>query len=88
MTKVSAYVLIRVLYFVYGHEWSLSGTGGPGTGDHLDGARGIVVGSVMAIAQKDAKRMLAYSSIAQVGYIGVGIGLASPWRWWAPCCTS
>jgi multicomponent Na+:H+ antiporter subunit D len=39
---------------------------------------GVVVGSVMAIAQKDAKRMLAYSSIAQVGYIGVGIGLGHP----------
>jgi multicomponent Na+:H+ antiporter subunit D len=32
----------------------------------------------MAIAQKELKRMLAYSSIAQIGYIGLGIGLANP----------
>ncbi|HKK69932.1 MAG TPA: monovalent cation/H+ antiporter subunit D family protein [Candidatus Krumholzibacteria bacterium] len=78
MTKVSAYVMIRVLYFVYGHEWSLHGAGGLGPAITWMALAGIVVGSVMAIAQKDAKRMLAYSSIAQVGYIGVGIGLATP----------
>jgi multicomponent Na+:H+ antiporter subunit D len=32
----------------------------------------------MAICQKELKRMLAYSSVAQVGYIALGIGLASP----------
>jgi multicomponent Na+:H+ antiporter subunit D len=78
MTKVSAYVMIRVLYFVYGHEWSLHGAGGLGPVITWMALLGIVVGSIMAIAQKDAKRMLAYSSIAQVGYIGVGIGLATP----------
>ena len=29
----------------------------------------MVVGSVLAIAQTDVKRMLAYSSIAQAGFI-------------------
>ena len=78
MTKVSAYVLIRILYFVYGHEWALAGGGGLGPVITTLAVLGIVVGSIMAIAQKDAKRMLAYSSIAQVGYIAVGIGLANP----------
>jgi multicomponent Na+:H+ antiporter subunit D len=78
MTKVSAYVMIRMLYFVYGHEWSLSSSGGLGVAITWLALAGVVVGSVMAIAQTDAKRMLAYSSIAQVGYIGVGIGLAHP----------
>jgi multicomponent Na+:H+ antiporter subunit D len=78
MTKVSAYVMIRVLYFVYGHEWSLQGAGGLGAVITWMALAGVVVGSIMAIAQKDAKRMLAYSSIAQVGYIGIGIGLATP----------
>jgi multicomponent Na+:H+ antiporter subunit D len=78
MTKVSAYVLIRMLYFVYGTGWAVTGPGGLGTLITWMSVAGIVVGSVMAIAQKDAKRMLAYSSIAQVGYIGVGIGLATP----------
>jgi multicomponent Na+:H+ antiporter subunit D len=40
-------------------------------------AAGIIFGSVMAIAQKDFKRMLAYSTVAQVAYIGLGIGLAN-----------
>ncbi len=42
------------------------------------GAAGIIFGSVMAIAQRDFKRMLAYSTVSQIGYIGLGIGLANP----------
>jgi NADH-quinone oxidoreductase subunit N len=37
----------------------------------------MVVGSVLAIAQTDVKRMLAYSSIAHAGFILVGITAAS-----------
>ena len=37
----------------------------------------LVVGSVMALAQKDLKRMLAYSSISQAGYVLVGLQAAS-----------
>ncbi|HWE57922.1 MAG TPA: NADH-quinone oxidoreductase subunit N [Acidimicrobiales bacterium] len=33
----------------------------------------MVVGSVLAIASKDLKRMLAYSSISQAGYVLVGV---------------
>lgn len=33
----------------------------------------LIVGSVMAIAQRDLKRMLAYSSISQAGYVLVGL---------------
>jgi multicomponent Na+:H+ antiporter subunit D len=42
------------------------------------GAAGVLVGSAMAIAQTDIKRMLAYSTVAQLGYIGIGVGLATP----------
>ena len=38
------------------------------------GAVSIVVGALAAIGQKDMKRMLAYSSISQVGYIILGLG--------------
>jgi multicomponent Na+:H+ antiporter subunit D len=37
----------------------------------------ILVGSVMAIAQSDLKRMLAYSSVSQIGYIVLGISLGN-----------
>ncbi|HSW67992.1 MAG TPA: proton-conducting transporter membrane subunit, partial [Bacteroidales bacterium] len=38
-------------------------------------AVGMIFGSVIAIVQSDLKRMLAYSSIAQIGYVFLGIGL-------------
>lgn len=40
-------------------------------------ALGMIMGSVFAIGQKDIKRMLAYSSVAQIGYIFMGLGLAT-----------
>ncbi len=41
------------------------------------GVLGIIVGSVDALREKNAKRLLAYSSVGQMGYIYVGIGLAT-----------
>ena len=38
----------------------------------------MVVGSVLAIAQSDVKRMLAYSSIANAGFILVGVSAGTP----------
>ncbi len=76
-TKVAAYVVIRILFFVF--EPSVTREGLPITLvlTWLSLAA-IVFGSIMAIAQKELKRMLAYSSLAQIGYIGLGIGLANP----------
>jgi len=37
----------------------------------------VVVGSVLAIAQSDVKRMLAYSSIAHAGFVLVGLSAAN-----------
>lgn len=74
-TKVAAYVLIRLLFEVFPMEAVLD--------LHLLdvlaalGAGGIIWGSVMAIPQKNIKRMLAYSSVAQIGYIVLGIGLGT-----------
>ncbi len=76
-TKVSAYALMRLLFFVFGVnffsiELPVSEL------IAFFSCAGILYGSIMAIAQKEVKRMLAYSSIAQIGYIGLGIGLANP----------
>jgi multicomponent Na+:H+ antiporter subunit D len=75
-TKVAAYVLLRLLFEVFPPGPILRGL------HVLDliawlGAAGILWGSVMAIPQRDLKRMLAYSSVAQIGYIALGIGLGS-----------
>jgi len=37
-----------------------------------------VGGTLWAVAQDDAKKLLAYSSVAQLGYIIVGIGIGTP----------
>lgn len=41
------------------------------------GAGAMVYGSVWAVRENHAKRMIAYSSVAQVGYIYLGLGLCT-----------
>ena len=38
----------------------------------------MIVGVILALGQMDMKRLLAYHSISQVGYILLGIGMANP----------
>ena len=39
---------------------------------------GMIYGSVRAMAQKDIRKVLAYSSVAQIGYISLGFAIGSP----------
>ncbi len=75
MAKVSAYALFRILYFVL----HTSGAAGQ-TLTFLGWAAAIAVvaGSLMAVAQQDIRRMLAYSSVGQMGYIALGLALGNP----------
>lgn len=41
------------------------------------GIAGMIMGSVMAMKEKNLKRMIAYSSVAQIGYIYAGIGVGT-----------
>lgn len=41
------------------------------------GILGMIMGSLGAIRAEDVKRMIAYSSVAQIGYIYMGLGLAT-----------
>ncbi|MEX2574756.1 MAG: monovalent cation/H+ antiporter subunit D family protein [Balneolaceae bacterium] len=76
-TKVAAYILIRVMLFLFGVELlDLMAPIAYFVG--LLACLGILYGSAMAIAQTELKRMLAYSSISQIGYIIMGISLANP----------
>jgi multicomponent Na+:H+ antiporter subunit D len=43
----------------------------------LLGAATILVGGMVALVQTDIKRLIAYSSISQIGYIILGLGLAT-----------
>ena len=76
MAKASIYALIRVIFSVF-------------TVDFITlfapifkiicwmAAIAMIFGSIVAIAQFDLKRMLAYSSIANIGYIMLGVGLST-----------
>ena len=75
-TKVSLYVLLRFTFTLFGAEfafgelplhWVLL----------VPAVIAMFAGSFSAIFQRDIKRMLAYSSVAQIGYITLAIALAS-----------
>lgn len=75
MSKVPAFAMIRFFFFLFGvQDWIVANTveiiG-------ILGAAGMIIGSVMALTQTDFRRMLAYSSIAQLGYIALGIGIGN-----------
>lgn len=74
---LKAYVifLIKILYRVMGNE-IISET--PILFVLLAlGSLGMIMGSVLAIFQKNLKRIIAYSSVAQIGYIYFAIGLGT-----------
>jgi multicomponent Na+:H+ antiporter subunit D len=73
LIKVSGvYALTRIFFQVFGLTPALSQV------VMWLGAVSVVVAALLALGQKDMKRMLAYSSISQVGYVVLGIGLGTP----------
>ncbi|MBB3061304.1 proton-conducting transporter membrane subunit [Microbulbifer rhizosphaerae] len=75
-TKVAVYLLIRFTVSIFGVDFSLSVL----PLQHLLiglGLLGVLTASVVAVYQMNIKRMFAYSSVAQVGYMIVGIGLGT-----------
>lgn len=74
--KVNLYALIRVMFTVYTPEFVYRMV--PVSEIFFVIAPlAILSGSIMAIAQTNIKRMLAYSSIGQIGYIILGVALAN-----------
>ena len=75
-TKVAVYVLLRFKLDIFGIDFSL----GRVPFEYIllpVGVLGILSASLAAIYQVEVKRLLAYSSVAQIGYMVLGIGLAS-----------
>ena len=73
-TKVGAYILLRTMFTIFTVEFDLNII--PVTKILLFlSSIAIIVGSVMAISQTNIKRMLAYSSVGQIGYIVLGAAL-------------
>ncbi len=73
-TKVSYYVLVRVVFTIFGAGF-VFGT----LRLHLLlvplALLAMFIGSVAAIYQTNIKRLLAYSSIAQIGYMALGLAM-------------
>ncbi|MDG1873981.1 MAG: monovalent cation/H+ antiporter subunit D family protein, partial [Mariniblastus sp.] len=75
-TKVSVYAFIRLVYLIFTPQFAFETL-------PLDNALmvlsliGIFVASAAAIYQTDIKRLLAYSSVAQIGYMLLGISMAN-----------
>ena len=75
-TKVSLYVLFRFFFGLFSNEITFEEF-------HLDkiliplSILAILIASAVAIFQDNIKRMFAYSSVAQIGYMTLGIGLAT-----------
>ncbi len=68
---VGVYAVIRIVDSVFGFSNSIKSV------LLFAGILSIVLGALAALGQSDFKRMLAYSSISQVGYIILGLGCGS-----------
>jgi len=66
------YALTRIIFNVFGFTPTL------GTILMALGGLSMVMGALLAIGQDDLKRLLAYSTISQIGYIVLGLGLGTP----------
>jgi multicomponent Na+:H+ antiporter subunit D len=75
-TKVAFYVLTRLIFTIFGTAFVFQSIGLSNLLLPLSLAA-IFVGSLAAIYQTDLKRLLAYSSIAQIGYMTLGVSLAN-----------
>lgn len=69
VTKAGLIALLRVLAALAGFVLSW------GAALMLFGALNIVMGNLLALRQRSVKRLLAYSSMSQIGYILLGLGV-------------
>ncbi len=75
ISKAYIFLLIKFFFRVIGLDIILQ--------SHIDdflfycGVVGMIMGSVLAISQRDIRRMVAYSSVAQIAYVYLGLGMGS-----------
>ncbi len=75
-TKVSAYALIRILYSVFTIEFDINVIPFNKVFVFIS-LVAILAGSFLALSQKNLKKMLAYSSVGQIGYITLGLAMGN-----------
>jgi len=69
---IGVYALTRIIFNVFGINASFSLI------LMFFGALSMIVGVILAVGQWDLKRLLAYHSVSQMGYVFLGLGLATP----------
>lgn len=77
-TKVGAYSFIRIIFTVFGVQVFLNQWVSVPYFFLIIASVAMLVGSILAIAQTNIKKMLAYSSVSQIGYIILGVALMNP----------
>lgn len=75
VSKGYIFLLIKIFYRVLG-EQTVQGSRIVNV-LFVFGLAGMIMGSIHAILEEDTRRMIAYSSVAQIGYIYMGIGLGT-----------
>ena len=75
VSKGYIFLLFKIIYRVFGFR-AFAGTHILGL-LFVFGLCGMIFGSVSAIWEKDIRRMIAFSSVAQIGYIYMGLGLGT-----------
>lgn len=75
VSKGYIFLLIKIFYRVLGFETVVASR--IVNVLYFFGLAGMIMGSVRAIMQTDTRRMIAYSSVAQIGYIYMGLGLGT-----------
>ncbi len=75
VSKGYIFLLIKIFYRVVGFD-IIVGSKIPNV-LFLFGLSGMIFGSISAIWEKDIRRMIAFSSVAQIGYIYMGFGLGT-----------
>lgn len=73
--KAFVILLIKVLYRVFGFE--IIAQFPVLRIVMIMGSLGMIIGSLFAIFQREIKRVIAYSTVAQMGYIFMGIGMGT-----------
>ena len=74
-TKVAIYAMLRFIFTVFGFTFAFMDVAF--TLFIILGIIGMVVASLIAVFRDDVKQMLAFSSVAQVGYMLLGISFAT-----------
>ncbi len=75
-TKVAIYLLLRIFFSVFGIEISFR-TIPIGQVLIVLSVAAMIIAAVIAVFEENTERMLAYSSVSQIGYITLGIALAN-----------